>query len=169
MLMNAVEEFYEHWAKIPKQGLVPRLSDFLDYANPALQPWVMILDVGVSQMMTRFYGTMMVNLTGSDLTGTDHLAIFPEKQRSAVLARHSLVVTHPCGTRATAHVSTSRGRKLELLGIGLPLIRSNGEGCVARFTQVIQTLGYGDVAVRSSLTQQIPTFFDIGAGKPNSP
>jgi hypothetical protein len=75
-----LDKFFEHWKSIPKSGLVPNLSDYLDRPNPKLQPWTIIIDFEDKSFPTRLFGTALVELVGSDLTNTDHLALFPKHQ-----------------------------------------------------------------------------------------
>jgi hypothetical protein len=111
-------------------------------------------------------GSMLANLVGADLTGTDHLALFPEALRADFVRRHRRLVAHPCGMYSTAHGSTLKGRDLSMEGIALPLARDNGGHCVARVIKVLNAHHLGDrmAAVTPSAPQ--PRWIDLGAGVP---
>jgi hypothetical protein len=101
--MEALDEFVAHWRSIPRTGLVPRLSDYLNLPHPKLQPWTIILDIEPDSFPTRLFATSLVDIVGTDLTNRDHLELFPQSQRADVRKRHERVVTHPCGSCRRAH------------------------------------------------------------------
>jgi hypothetical protein len=165
--VTVLEEFLRHWRAIPRTGLVPRLRDFLDRPNPATQPWTLIFDIMAGDRLpTRLFGSMLVNLVGADLTGTDHLALFPAPQRADFMARHRRLVMQPCGMQSTARAATLKGRNLEMESMALPLMRDDGSACVARTIRVISVVGQGDRMVSVVPSPPQPRWIDIGAGMP---
>jgi hypothetical protein len=55
----------DHWASLPKDGLVPLLRGYLDRPNPKFQPHATIVDVFPGQgMQPRLIGTASADVYG---------------------------------------------------------------------------------------------------------
>jgi hypothetical protein len=160
--------FLEHWRAIPKRDLVPTLADFLDRPHPTFQPWTQILDVEPAALPLRLVGTALVDLVGREITGLDHLSLFPEAIRVDALRRHHVIVRHPCGMHSVVPTKTVQGKELLLVGIGLPLRRKNGGHCVVRAIAVADTLGFGDAVAEFEPSIRDRAWIDLGAGVPDA-
>lgn len=165
--MNLLDQFLDHWRSIPKSGPVPRLSDYLDHPHPATQPWTLIIDIEEKHFPTRLFGTGLANMIDVDLTGTDHLLMFPVWQHEDSLRRHKLLVTHPCGMYSKAHAQTRKGMMAEIVGLALPLLRDGGGKCVARIIRVTKSLGYSDQLAKITSVAPEIRWLDLGYGVPD--
>lgn len=163
--MHLIEAFLAHWRSIPRTGRMPRLDDYLERPNPATQPWTVILDIEPSAYPTRLFGTGLVDLIGTDLTGTDHLRLFPQSERADSLRRHRETVTRPCGMYSGAESQTQKGLVVEMAGLALPLIRDGGYSIV-RIIRVVQNMGYGDRVAKVTGVKPGSRWLDLGYGVP---
>jgi hypothetical protein len=161
-----LDEFLAHWRAIPRHGMIPALRDFLDRPNPRTQPWTLIFDMGEPPLRTRLFGSMLAGLVGADLTGTDHLALFPPSARDDFLRRHRQVVARPCAMFSHARGATLQGRELSMAGVAVPLRRDSGAMCVARVIKVVANLPAGDAMARVVPHPPAARWIDLGAGVP---
>ncbi len=153
------------WSSIPRDGLVPRLSDYLDRADIAIQPWTLIVDMNEKTMPVRLCGTGMVELLGCDFTGRNYLQAVKPEIRQYVIARDRLCVTHPCGLKLTLTASTAGGRMFDDQVLVLPLKRAGGHHSLLRHSAVHPSQDYRDVPI-SILSYQASTWIDLGDGVP---
>jgi hypothetical protein len=166
--VNILDEFQRHWAAIPKSGLMPSLSDYLDRLNPRIQPWTIIVDINEDAMPVRLCGTGIAELLGNDFTGRDYLSALNPASRGNVLARDRACATHPCGLRLDLTASTITGRLFLDSVLALPVRRAHDAVCLVRVSSIEQTTDWRELPM-SVLTYRSSQWIDIGAGIPAAP
>ena len=118
--------FYTHWRSLGTPNEILHTREFLDRADPALIPYVTILEVTKSGPIMRFMGTALVELWGRDQTNTIFGAGLPEPAIEAVRANCDFIATHPCGMVEVAEFATPGGRPFLMESIMLPLFVDEG-------------------------------------------
>ncbi|TAL00595.1 MAG: hypothetical protein EPO08_13130 [Rhodospirillaceae bacterium] len=159
-------DFLEHWQSLRVDGAVPRLAAFLDNVVPAFQPWVGIVDVNDRDFHEiRLMGTGLVACFGFDGTGKNFLTFPSPDADSRVRRRHSVVPATPCGSFYRSVCVTSTGREIEIIGMALPLVRSNGGPCVVWILELQAVLGFGETGtgIKQVFDER---WIDIGSGVP---
>ena len=117
-----VAELYAYWASLPKLGLMPLLSDYLNHAPPRQQPFIAMVDIySPTKMKVRLMGTGLVELSGRDATGADLRVLYAEGLEARVGSLGWSVVSRPVGYLGIRTVRTTSGRVVEGSTISLPL------------------------------------------------
>jgi hypothetical protein len=164
---DSIEIFRSYWQSRIVSGLVPTLPDFLDQFEPTVAPWTMITDIEPNTMPIRFFGTGMVSLIGTDMSGQDYDAVLPAQARGERFARAHSAVTHPCGLHTAIQVATKGGLTYELHAIALPLLRRAGGRCLAKFTCPVRSDHLTHAEGSRVLSLERVSWLDIGAGVPS--
>lgn len=164
-----VLEFFQHWQKIGKAGLVPTVSAFLDFPPFRLQSEVAIVDVsGPADMRFRLFGTGLSVMAGRDFTGSDVLAQFHPKARAEAARIVWAAASQPCGyfVRRTMR----RGNfETQAIGVGLPLLHEASGRCwTVGFSsaqdKVTEVIAEGDKEFIHKFS--LIRWTDLGAGTP---
>lgn len=165
---DAANAFYDHWNALPKNGLLPNLSDYLDRPMPDLQPGVAIVDIlPGGQFNVRLVGTERVNLYGKDMTHQNPMAMFSEEAKKTVgmLAHHT--VTQPCGNRGIQTIRTSSGNDRLGATMTLPLQVDDPDAkCFVHFQHLLEDLGFDEQAEQILRINEFE-WIDLGAGIPD--
>lgn len=163
-----VAEFIDHWAALPKDGLVPLLADYLDRPAPKFQPHVTIVDVFPNQDMSpRLIGTARADLHGMSVGEPQTHLIYAPELRDPIRQTAYLCVTHPCGFCSIRVVRSETGTVREAAAVVLPLFLKDSEAqCIVHYQSV---LGTDDYEESSHLVTAIkdPHWLDIGGGVPS--
>lgn len=160
--------FYEHWASLPKDGLVPSLREFLGRPSPEFQPYCAIYDVvdGGKSLPLRLFGTGLVSFNGGDLTGKDFLMSAEPELRDTITYTVRKQIEHPCGRTDIREVASSSGKSVETHSLSLPLGTDEGKPpSVVLFLDYKETIGYGET-LGAVLEMSSIRWVDIGAGVP---
>ena len=155
---------------VPKTGLVPHLSDYLDHASPQVQPDIAIADVFPDgHIKVRLYGTRRVKIFKNEWTGRNPLdAYSPDAARDGVKATLT-ALRHPCGVTARNRFTNGGGPDLTSIATILPLANENAE-----LSTFIHHLCFLDELSEDDEPQVVLSFedikfLDIGAGVPDEP
>jgi hypothetical protein len=165
-----VVQFFERWAGLPKQALVPKLSDYLDAAPIKLQPNVTIVDVhSPTEMTVRLFGTGLEEATGLNPTSQDLMLLFGEPIRAQAKWLVWTVVTHPVGYVCIRRVRTSAGLIVSCPAICLPIgVEAKDRQCFITYANV--SAASQELAPEESLelVQEVEFlhWIDLGAGVP---
>jgi hypothetical protein len=166
--VTPADGFLEHWNSLPKVGVMPHLRSFLDNARPEFQPSVAIVDVlPEGEFKARLVGTGRVALYEHDMTHQNPLQAFSDEAKPVVAMLARQTVNHPCGSRVSQVIITSKGR--ELLGetIAVPLeVDTLDAQCFAHFQHVLDPLKHDEKAIQVARIDHY-TWIDIGAGIPD--
>jgi len=166
-----IVKFYFYWLSLPKSGLLPRLSDYLDHAPPELQPFVGISDVySPIKQKLRLLGTGLVSISGKDPTGAELGVLYVEKVKKQMGQLAWDVVSRPVGYLCVRDLRTTSGRIVHGPSICLPLANpTSPAAAVITYTHVehADTSFPGDD--RAELVQNIRVthWIDLGAGVPS--
>lgn len=161
----------EHWARIPKDGLVPRRTDLQPEAVPGLLPDMVMFDlVDRENIRIRLAGTAVVARYGFDPTGTNYLNYIGEGLRmQSAMALWAMAET-PCGMWGESEQVYEGDSRIRSEAIGFPLLNSDGEPTILIFQQVavqrpdILNTSEQELVDHRVLSRQ---FIDIGAGLPD--
>lgn len=167
-LPEKLKEFYDHWAGLPREGLVPSLSEFLGNPSPEFQPYVAIYDVvdNAASLPLRLFGTGLVSFNGGDLTGKDFLMSAEPNLRETISYTVRKQVEQPCGRTDVREVASSSGKSVETQSLSLPLLTGDGKPpSIVLFLNYMHTIGYGETLGAVIEISDI-RWVDIGAGIP---
>ncbi|MCB2106100.1 MAG: PAS domain-containing protein [Rhodobacteraceae bacterium] len=166
-----VGSFWDYWAGLPRQGLIPSISDYLDRVPAKLQPAVAIIDAySPTEFKVRLFGTALVELLGKELTGGAPLDMYAEafKAKACEVAWES--ANRPCGYLCIRRYRNHAGVVVDAPGISLPV----DGGRTHRQTMLNFTSLYGaqsrktdadGLDVIEALT--VTAWIDVGAGIPS--
>jgi hypothetical protein len=163
--VNLLDEFLTHWNSIPRDGLVPHLSDYLDRLNVKIQPWTIIADMTADKMPIRLFGTGIAEVMGRDFTGVDYLLAIEEKSRRHVLERDRQCTTQPCGLRLDLTATTLSARSFDYKVMVLPVRRAGNGLSLILITSMEQARDWRELPAAVMTCEQV-TWIDIGAGVP---
>ncbi len=125
----AEHDFVAHWRSLPREGLVPTLSTFLDRPHPRFSPWVFILDVDSADTLTvRLWGTRMADTFG-ELTGLNFIDFLKRDLRPTISRAHSAICALPCGWLTSSRALTTAGREVVGETLSLPLMHKGEPRC----------------------------------------
>ncbi|MEQ8508598.1 MAG: PAS domain-containing protein [Rhodospirillaceae bacterium] len=171
---------WTYWHNLPKQNLMPHLSDYLDNVPPDLQPKVVLLDLTdpaegaafPSDITVRLAGTMVTAFTG-EITGTNAERLYQGKARSMAIRAAWVAASQPCGYLVSREVRSRFGLVFQSRALILPL-RTNtvGSKTILSFNER-PPIKVNDVPraaksdqVEAVLDYPMPHWLDIGAGTP---
>jgi hypothetical protein len=160
-----LNEFMSHWTSIPRVGLVPHLSDYLDRPNVNLQPWTIIADMAADKMPIRLFGTGIAEVMGRDFTGLDYLLAIEEKSRRHVLERDRQCTTQPCGLSLELTATTANGRSFDYNVMALPVRRAGNALSLIHITSMEHARDWRELPAAVMTCEKV-TWIDIGAGVP---
>ena len=165
-----VREFFDYWNSLPKQGLVPRLDNYLDRAPPHLQPFVGIADVlSPTDMRMRLFGTGLVDKSGQEPTGKPLHLLYAEHVRGRMQDLVWNAATRPVGYLCIRSVATTGGRLFHNPSICLPI------AVPMSAVKAVITYAYQDMSAftfaqseRLDIVQdlRLTAWIDLGAGVP---
>lgn len=167
-LPDKLKAFYDHWAGLPKEGLVPSLREFLGQPSPEFQPYVAIYDVedGGKRLPLRLFGTGLVSFNGGDLTGQDFLMSAQPELRETISYTARTQIEFPCGRTDLRRLSTTQGKNVETQALSLPLTTGEGKPpSIVLYLNYKETVGYGET-LESMMEMRGIRWVDIGAGVP---
>ncbi|MBL8642286.1 MAG: PAS domain-containing protein [Rhodospirillaceae bacterium] len=168
--MDRLDAFFAHWRSIPRAGLIPALSDYLDRPKPDIQPFSMIVDLGPHGMPVRLFGTGLTELLGLDATGFDYTQAVRPSRRAQVLERDAMCATHPCGLRVTLEAVSGNGRAYTTTVLMLPLLRGPGVYSLVRVSDISNYQTGPAAAEPIHISHYADAqWVDIGAGVPATP
>ncbi|MDX2144060.1 MAG: hypothetical protein SFV19_11940 [Rhodospirillaceae bacterium] len=161
------QKFVAHWKSLPKDGLLPNLSAFLNAPDPELQPFVIILDVlSEHDVRIRLIGTGLVQLVGRELTKTNSLDLYAAHLKKRVGAGCVTMVTQPCGQVTERLISTAGGIIHTATSVALPIaVKGNHLGSLVAYSNSREPVATGDamITVHEILATE---WIDVGAGIP---
>lgn len=161
--------FWSYWDSLPKTDFVPHLKDYLDHVPPALQPFVVIMDLtSAEHMKVRLTGTAMVEFAG-EMTGTEAEILYRDQTRRQAMALAWTAAIHPCGYVADRILRSQHGHLIRSPGLVVPVRPGTpGVKCVIGF-QIMPDRPEGladDDQIEAVQSVNKQTWFDIGAGTP---
>lgn len=166
-----IASFWDSWDAIRKYDGIPRLSDFLDRANPRLQPQVVIADVYSPDILRmRLFATKLVEISGVDLTGLDSLSVYANDIRKLAGSIVHGSANHPCGYLSNRYIRAKSGRVIRAPGICLPLLTDRSDRkTVVNFTVLPEDSRNFASDDKIELIQGLEflRWIDIGQGIPN--
>ncbi len=159
--------FYEHWRALGSNDLLPHTRDFVDRPDPALIPFVVILDVTERGPVFRFMGTALVELWGRDQTNTIFGAGLPEPAIQAMRGNCEGIAMHPCGMIEVAEFISPSGRSFQMESIMLPLAVDDGRPPrLCSFCQPLDDVDEFEDKGSRYKTKQRVSWIDLGFGIP---
>ncbi|MSO98870.1 MAG: PAS domain-containing protein [Rhodospirillaceae bacterium] len=162
-------EFYDHWASLPKRGLMPHLSDYLDRAPARLQPNVVIIDVSSpDEMIIRLFGTNIVDISGRELTTKSLHSVFAPQIWPDSCKRIWKAVTQPAGYYCIRGVRSSGDRMLHSPSVCLPVASGTGGRYCFMSYSIFPAASTMMLDERPDivLSLELLHWIDIGAGVP---
>lgn len=165
----------EYWRKLSApDGKVPSRADFRPEDIPALLPVMMIFDINHEDIcLIRLFGTGMVALTGSDITGMNYYDLLPKERVSEVRQLLQAIASQPCGYRAVTRSINSKGnsRTGESICVPVRVDRMKYPHLVWVHEEITHT-SYHDELIEEPIrvqTLEEKEFIDIGFGVPAMP
>lgn len=168
-LGRACEAFWQYWNNLSKVNQVPHIKDYFDHAPPALQPYVVMMDLqSAEEMSVRLMGTAIAEALG-ELTGSSADILYSGQTREIAIGKAWRAVHHPCGYIAKRKLRSKNNRLFNTTGLVLP-IHTDTAGCKTIVSY--NDLPNSDAGFASD--DQIETvqdfsdhqWLDIGAGTP---
>lgn len=171
---------WTYWHSLPKQNLMPHLSDYLDNVPPDLQPKVVLLDLQDPtggnavplDITVRLAGTMVTAFTG-EITGTNAERLYQGKARAMAIRAAWMAASQPCGYLVSREVRSRFGLVFQSRALILPLRTSTtGSKTVLSFNErpPIKVNDAPRAAksdqVEAVLDYPMPHWLDIGARVP---
>jgi len=154
-LPPALGNFFEHWLAQSHDVLVPTLEAYLDHVDPRFQPYTTIIDVtGLGGMSIRLFGTGLVAALGRDLTRVDATAWYNERARAAMIDFTARMLSVPCGLGCLRAYGTSKGRRVKVASLSLPLRRG------ADATSIVVYFVFGDALDRDEVAIDLNEIFE---------
>jgi hypothetical protein len=168
---SGIVEFFSYWSSLPKHGLSPLLSDYLDRAPPRLQPYVSMVDIPHdAPPRLRYLGTALTTLSGRDRTGKPLQLLYTKSLWPLVTRLTREVVSRPVGYICTRSIRTASGRLAHTPAICLPMTNPKSAVPVlvtyAQLESAALSMGYGD-ALESVQGVTVLHWIDLGAGVPD--
>jgi hypothetical protein len=164
-------KFWQHWDALPKDDLLPHLSDYLDSVVPELQPLVSMMDIlSPSDMRIRLLGTRITDMIG-ELTGSTAETLYAGQIRQLAMETSWRAVDQPCGYAVKRTLRSRSGASIDSAGLVLPMARGDdGRRTLVSFNGIPRREYYLDEEMKVSVeTVQAfgpPTWIDVGAGLP---
>jgi hypothetical protein len=168
-LSGPLRTFFDFWNSLPKQGLLPQLSDFFDRVPPELAPYLAIVDVrGPGEAPIRFFGTQLVDRAAFDPTGMTVADLYPEELRPLVHGLLWETVRRPVGYLSHRKIVGRHGFVNVHPSVGLPVeIPTSGVRGVVNYSRsVIASNRFTDDKAHLVQEMRIERWIDIGAGVP---
>lgn len=160
--------FWENWSALPKTGYVPRLKDYLDNADPRLQPAVVIMDYfPAGHMEVRLAGTGIVDVMGEITHATEKDIYQPSIQQQA-FKQGWKALSHPCGFTLRRTFRDSAGRQASASALVLPVETASDRKSVVTYNG-FPKFGpetFDDQIIQAIIAFSDLTWVDIGAGVP---
>lgn len=168
-LSGPLRAFFDFWWSLPKQGLLPRLSDVFDRMPPEIAPYLAIVDVrGPEESRIRFFGTQLVDRTAFDPTGMTVAELYSEELRPVVHRLLWETIQRPVGYLSHRKIVGRNGFVNVHPSVGLPVeIPTSRVRGVVNYSRSV--LGANHILEdRAHLVQEmtLDRWLDIGAGIP---
>jgi len=161
--------FLAFWNSLPKTGLLPQLSDFLDSVPPDLAPFMAVVDIRDPETTKiRFFGTQLVEKAAFDPTGMTVGDLYDDNLRPQV---HNLLWTciqRPVGYLSRRKIVGRSGFVNVHPSVGLPIeIPTSGVRGVVNYSSTAGSASHM-VEDRAHLVQEmnLERWIDLGAGAP---
>lgn len=163
--------FAEYWSSLPKDGLVPRRSDFDPTAVPDLLPRMIMHEmVDRKRLHLRLVGTALVERYGMDITGRDYLEFVPGERRPIALSAMLKAIDQPAGMLVYMNIKTVAGRVCLAESLGLPLTQGPEKPTIILFhSDEIENYGHhpkSDHQLKHFAVSQ-RHYLDLGNGVPD--
>ncbi|MDX2145283.1 MAG: PAS domain-containing protein [Rhodospirillaceae bacterium] len=166
-------DFFKSWDALPKQGLIPRLSDYLDAAPIELQPNVTIVDVHAPDKLTvRLFGTGLEDVSGIYPTSEDLMLLFSKAIQEKAKRMVWVVVTHPVGYVCVRRCQTAEGLVYDVPAICLPIaVAGPGPYGFITYASVVDASQTMMLEENLEMVQdvQFVQWLDLGNGMPPVP
>lgn len=160
--------FWDNWSALPKMGHVPRLKDYLDKADPRLQPAVVIMDYfPAGHMEVRLAGTGIVDVMG-EITHATEKDIYQQSIQEQAFNQGWKALNHPCGFTLNRTFRDSAGRQASAFGLLLPVETSPDRKTVVSYNGFPEfgAAAFDDDIIRAIIAFSDLEWLDIGAGIP---
>lgn len=160
--------FLMHWDSLPKVGLMPLSSTFLDRPPIQLMPYAMLEEVLPEGLKVRFMGTAMAERWQHDITGRFLGEGLPKEKFDLLYKNGAAVAMHPCGMRQLGEIRSSTGRAVHFEAVLLPLgVEAGRPPRLIAYSYLLDTLGRQEH--NASFFQSADSvWLDIGAGIPGA-
>lgn len=158
--------FYEHWDSLRSDNPYPSLADFLDAPNVTIAPYTFVVDRVGNDLVTRLFGTGLVEARGADLTGQNYALSKSVSIARAIVSNVTLVTVRPCGLRAVDIFSSTKGKQYLSEVVVLPLGEPGNSYQAAGINDVRGTLSYDETINGWRGAKEIE-WIDIGYGVPD--
>lgn len=164
----------DYWHSIRGNDCVPSRMEFKPGDIPKLLPYICLLEYrNPGELIYRLVGSAIVDKTGTDYTGHNHLElVFSDKPENA-LERYQRLLTTPCGLYMRRGLRSRFEASFIAELVYLPLRDRHGK--VRQIVGVASVVGeddWGDCLLESA-GQVLPTqahdykYIDLGAGVPD--
>lgn len=158
-----------HWLDIALDELVPRKSSFRpELVAPVLANIFMYEYHGPDHIEFRVAASLLREVHGRELTGSNYMDMMDEPDRSRAARRLFGMVDHPCGILVINRATFGTGTTGDFSSYGLPM--QGDDGSVRFSIHVAEFLGDGHLPYHSGITGMAAVearYIDIGAGIPD--
>lgn len=161
--------FFNHWQSLRDGDALPTSQSFLDNAQPALQPLISLNDVDdQGNNMVVLFGTELVDLWQSDLTGKNVSEFITPEQAHRLTTDLVICAQTPCGIWEVSTLKTTTGRRIAWEMVTLPIgLGDPNRFRIARYHNILEPTKKGEL-VADILHFQQKEWFDIGSGIPQT-
>lgn len=160
--------FWDNWSALPKTGHLPQLKDYLDNADPRLQPAVVIMDYfPAGHMEVRLAGTGIVDVMGEITRATEKDIYQPSIQEQA-FKQGWKALNHPCGFTLKRTFRDAAGRQASAYALVLPVEAASDRKTVITYNGFPKfgAETFNDEIIQAIIEFSDLTWINIGAGIP---
>lgn len=170
-LNPTLRTFAEHWASLPRAGLVPHRRDFRpEQLGRALAHMVVHELVSPTDIRLRLVGSMIAQAYDEEITGRNYLDMVPPPRRAAASRPFFIACETPCGMYTRMRAVAWRGLTMARASLSFPV----GDDQGVRLLYSCSTTEPADEPDfdfcndgAATVTDVIDRrFLDIGAGRP---
>ncbi|SDF24933.1 PAS domain-containing protein [Thalassobaculum litoreum] len=171
-LNPTLQTFADHWAALPKTGLVPHRRDFHpERLGRALAHMVVHELISPTDIRLRIVGTVIGRAYDEEITGRNYLDMVPADRRKAAARPFFAACATPCGMYTRMRSVAWRGLTMERVSLGFPVRDDTGVrwfySCSTTEPSQEPDFDFGNDGVATVTEVLDRRFLDIGAGIPD--
>ena len=167
-----LQAFADHWAALPKTGLVPHRRDFHpEELGGALAHMVVHELVSSDDIRLRIVGSMIGRAYDEEITGRNYLDMVPAERRAAAARPFFAVCAAPCGMYTRMRAVAWRGLTMQRVSLGYPVRDDGGVrwfySCSTTEPSAEPDFDFCNDGVATVAEVLERRYLDIGAGVPD--
>jgi len=171
-LNPTLRAFDDHWAALPKTGLVPHRRDFQpERLGRALAHMVVHELVSPTDIRLRIVGSVIGRAYDEEITGRNYLDMVPSERRTAAAEPFFLACGTPCGMYTRMRSVAWRGLTMQRISLGYPVCDDLGVrwfySCSTTEPSAAPDFDFANDGVATVTEVLERRYIDIGGGTPD--